>query len=82
MHGELTVTKYMSLSLDCSIQIKDHEQEFEKFYFVSMVSWVQSSNSSLALSLIHPSVQSLCPAPMYLSISSPLTTLTLERCLH
>lgn len=51
MHGELTVTKYMSLSLDCSIQIKDHEQEFEKFYFVSMVSWVQSSNSSLALSL-------------------------------
>lgn len=54
MHGELTVTKYMSLSLDCSIQIKDHEQEFEKFYFVSMVSWVQSSNSSLALS--NPSI--------------------------
>lgn len=43
MHGELAVTKYMNLSLDCRDQIKDHEQEFEKFYFVSMVSNDRSS---------------------------------------
>lgn len=82
MHGELTVTKYMSLSLDCSIQIKDHEQEFEKFYFVSMVSWVQSSNSSLALSNPSISPVTLPGSYMYLSICSLLTRLTLERCLH
>lgn len=29
----------MNLSLDCSITIKDHEQEFEKFYFIAMVSF-------------------------------------------
>lgn len=45
MHGELAVTKYMNLSLDCRDQIKDHEQEFEKFYFVSMVSNDRSSIS-------------------------------------
>lgn len=39
-HGEVTVTKYMNLSLDCGNLIKDHEQEFEKFYFVSMVSLI------------------------------------------
>lgn len=37
--GEDALGKYMELSLDCGDLIKEHEQEFEKFYFISMVSF-------------------------------------------
>lgn len=30
--------KYGALSLECSDTIRDEEQDFEKFYFISMVS--------------------------------------------
>lgn len=37
-NGEDSLVKYMNVSLECADQMKDHEQEFEKFYFISMVS--------------------------------------------
>jgi hypothetical protein len=36
--GENALTKYSALSLECGITICDEEQEFEKYYFISMVS--------------------------------------------
>ena len=36
--GENSLTKYSALSLECGNTIRDEEQEFEKYYFISMVS--------------------------------------------
>lgn len=36
--GEKSLTKYSALSLECGNTIRDEEQEFEKYYFISMVS--------------------------------------------
>lgn len=38
--GENSLTKYSALSLECGNTIRDEEQEFEKYYFISMVSVV------------------------------------------
>lgn len=38
--GEDTLNKFTEVPLECEAVIKDHEQEFEKFYFISMVSVV------------------------------------------
>ncbi|XP_070494733.1 uncharacterized protein Pura isoform X3 [Chironomus tepperi] len=34
--GENSLTKYSSLSLECGNTIRDEEQDFEKYYFISM----------------------------------------------
>ena len=57
--GEITVAKYMSVPLDCSNQIKDYDLEFEKFYFVSMVSPLTISVEDL-FSLILMTVGDQC----------------------
>lgn len=36
--GETSLTKYGALSLECGDTIRDEEQDFEKYYFISMVS--------------------------------------------
>lgn len=36
--GENSLSKFNDVSLEFENIIKDHEQEFEKFYFISMVS--------------------------------------------
>lgn len=36
--GENSLIKYCALSLECGNTIRDEEQEFEKYYFISMVS--------------------------------------------
>lgn len=36
--GETALTKYGALSLECGDTIRDQEQDFEKYYFISMVS--------------------------------------------
>jgi hypothetical protein len=37
--GEIALTKYAELALECADVIRNEEQEFEKFYFISMVSY-------------------------------------------
>lgn len=36
--GEDTLNKFTEIPVECEAVIKDHEQEFEKFYFISIVS--------------------------------------------
>lgn len=36
--GDATLAKFAKVPLDCGSRIKEHEQEFEKFFFVSKVS--------------------------------------------
>lgn len=38
--GEDTLNKFTAIPLECEAVIKDHEQEFEKFYFISIVSGI------------------------------------------
>jgi hypothetical protein len=48
--GETSLAKYSALSLECGDTIRDEEQEFEKYYFISMVSHPKfKSTSSLKL---------------------------------
>lgn len=41
--GENSLVKYSSLSLECSNTIRDEEQDFEKYYFISMVKKIGNS---------------------------------------
>ncbi|CAO1324103.1 unnamed protein product [Diamesa hyperborea] len=34
--GEKSLSKYAALSLECEVTIRDEEQDFEKYYFISM----------------------------------------------
>lgn len=36
--GEQSIKKYSSIALDIESMVKENEMEFEKFYFISMVS--------------------------------------------
>lgn len=36
--GENSLAKYGALSMECGDTIRDEEQDFEKYYFISMVS--------------------------------------------
>lgn len=64
--GEDTLNKFTEVPLECEAVIKDHEQEFEKFYFISMV-------SSVWLKVIYFCLFSVCPASMKFNFPSTET---------
>jgi hypothetical protein len=50
--GENSLTKYGALSLECGNTIRDEEQEFEKYYFISMVSCVVNLFPSISFHIL------------------------------